>query len=49
MDRARIVWPPVPKEAIDIKLVNKKWGILRSYKTPTGPKIYTTAAFNSNP
>ena len=46
MDRARIISPPIPKEAIDIKIIEKEWGIERFYKTPHGPEVCTPAPFN---
>ena len=39
---------PIPKEAIQIKIIERDWGIERSYKTPHGPKICTPAPFDSS-
>ncbi len=45
MDHARMVSPPLPKEAIDIRIVEREWGFERSFKTPNGPEVYTPAPF----
>ena len=37
---------PIPKEAIEIKIVERDWGIERSYKTAHGPEACTPAPFN---
>jgi len=47
MDRARMASPPLPRSAIDIKIVERKWGIERFYKTPNGTEIRTPAFFTS--
>ena len=46
MDRAHIVSPPLPKNATEIRTIQREWGIERSYKTPNGPEICTSAPFN---
>ena len=48
MDRAHMVSLPLPKEAIDIKIIRREWGIERTYKIPGGHKIYTPATFITN-
>ena len=45
MDRARIASKPIPKEAIEIKIIKRDWGIERSYKTPNGTEVCTPAPF----
>ncbi len=37
---------PIPKGAIEIKIVEKDWGIERSYKIANGPEIFSPAPFN---
>ena len=39
--------PPLPRSAIDIKIVERKWGSERFYKTPNGTEIRTPAFFTS--
>jgi len=45
MDRAHMVSLPLPKSAVEIKIVEREWGFERSYKTPDGPVICTPAPF----
>jgi len=42
-----MVSPPLPKSATEIKIVEREWGIERSYKNPNGTEICTPAPFNS--
>ena len=46
MDRARIASIPIPKEAIEIKITQRDWGIERSYKTTNGAEICKSIFFN---
>ncbi len=48
MDRARMVSPPLPKDATEIRLTQRPWGIERSYKTSNGYEICTAAAFQNS-
>ena len=48
MDRARIASLPIPKEAIEIKIIQRNWGIQRSYKTINGAEICKSIPFNSS-
>ncbi len=43
-----MVSPPLPKEATDIKIIEREWGIELSFKTPNGTKIYTPALFTTS-
>ncbi len=45
MDRVRLIAKPLPKEAIDIKIVKREWGVERSYKTSNGREIFTSAPY----
>ena len=46
MDRARIASLPIPKEATEIKITQRDWGIQRSYKTINGAEICNSIPFN---
>ena len=48
MDCARIASQPIPKEAIEIKIIKRDWGIERSYKRPNGTEVCTPAPFYSS-
>ena len=39
---------PIPKGAIEIRIVQRDWGVERSYKTANGPEICTPAPFNGS-
>ena len=45
MQRARMISFPLPKDATDVKLTQREWGIERSYKTSKGNKIQIAASF----
>ncbi len=45
---ARIISPPLPKEATEIKVVETQWGLERSYKTTKGNIIYSPAPFSNH-
>ncbi len=36
---------PIPKGAVEIKIIARDWGIERSCKTLNGPEIFTPAPF----
>ncbi len=42
-----MISPPLPKNATEIKIVQKEWGVERSYKTTGGAKICTPAPFDA--
>ena len=46
MERARMASLPVPKNATKVMLVQRSWGIERSYKNNNGSEICTPAPFD---
>ncbi len=48
MDRARIASLPIPKQATEIKITQRDWGIERSYKTTNGAEVCKSILFNSS-
>ena len=45
MDRVRIASPPLPREAIEIKIVARECWVERCYKFPGGNKVCAHAPF----
>jgi len=45
MQRARMISTPLPRDATEVRLTQKEWGIERSYKTPNGNEISTATVF----
>ncbi len=42
-----MVSKPLPKGATEVKIIPRKWGIERCYKTRTGIEVCTPAPFDS--
>ncbi len=47
MDRAHLAVPALPKETIEVKIVEREWGIERCYKSRDGQEHCTPACFDS--
>ena len=47
MDRVRIVSPPTPKDAVEIKLIQNELGVEKSYRIRKGNKISYIRAFDT--
>ena len=45
MDRARMLAPPIPRGAIDVRLVRRGFEWVRCYKIKNGDKIRTLTKF----
>ena len=47
MKRAQLVAPALPKETIQVKIVEREWGIERCYKSRDGQEQCIPASFDT--
>ena len=47
MDRAHLAVPPLSKDTVEVKIVEREWGIERCYKTRDGNEQCVPAAFDT--